>query len=67
MLAPRPNMRRPHPLDACQQIRPVEVFERDMLEDPPATRCVDWLRLWGWSLALTVTVTCWGLMLWVFL
>jgi hypothetical protein len=66
--APRPNVRRPHPLDACQRLHPcahpVEVWEREGFQDdaPPAT---DWPRMYWKALALAVCVTCWSLLIWM--
>lgn len=65
-LTPRPNVRRVHPLDVSQRLRPVEQYEQEMVEEPiPVTH-------WGWRMQLLfagvslVTLTCWGIFLyWV--
>ena len=68
----RPNIRKPiHPLDACQKLRPIEEFERDMLTLPiPLPRRIDPWGLAALFLCVASALICGGLILlitgWVF-
>jgi hypothetical protein len=59
-LGSRANGRRVHPLDACQRLRPVESFER-MMVDEPGVESGSWPRrgLLLWSVALVALLGGW--------
>ena len=65
----RPNTRKTvvqlHPLDACQALRPVETWERDMIDDGPplrtsvrfcllATACIGSIAVWIWAITVVI-------------